>query len=199
VQAIAAEVDFDRLAPRLLQIALENAGAEHGGLDHRDRARSLAWTAGVGAAGRARARPASPSSASTDLPLSLRPLRAAHARKRRPRRAPRSPIRHGDDPYVARRRRARSPPAVQRSGRLVGVLVLDNSQVAGAFSAPRIAILRILASQAAIAIENARLVAGCATRSTSAGARRTDWHRPWPRSSGCAPKSRPRTRTCAAT
>jgi predicted ATPase/signal transduction histidine kinase len=159
VQAIAAEVEFERLVPRLMQIALESAGAEHGGLVIETEHGPLSWTAGIGAsdapreAGIALER-------STDLPLSL----VHYVRRTRE-----SVVlggaeiddRHGDDPYVARRRpRSLAALPVQRSGRLVGVLALANSQVAGAFSEARIAILRILASQAAIANENARLVAG---------------------------------------
>ena len=155
VQTIAAEVDFDRLVPQLMQIALENAGAEHGGLVIESERGPLAWTAGHEA----------PTAGSAlegceDLPVSL----VNYVRRTRE-----SVVlggvaiddEHGDDPYVARRRpRSLACLPVQRSGRLVGVLVLDNAQVAGAFSERRVAVLRILASQAAIAIENARLVAG---------------------------------------
>jgi PAS domain S-box-containing protein len=44
-----------------------------------------------------------------------------------------------------------------RQGRLAGVLYLENSQAAYAFTAKRLAVLEVLAAQAAIALENARL------------------------------------------
>ena len=44
-----------------------------------------------------------------------------------------------------------------RQGRLAGVLYLENSQAAYAFTAQRMAVLEVLAAQAAIALENARL------------------------------------------
>ncbi|MEO6743729.1 MAG: AAA family ATPase [Caldimonas sp.] len=159
VQAIAAEVDFDRLVPQLMQIALENAGAERGGLVIETEHGPLAWTASIEAGDESRDA-GSALEDCTDLPVSLvNYVRRTHE----------SVVlggaaiddRHGDDPYIARRRpRSLACLPVQRSGRLIGVLALDNSKVAGAFSEPRVAILRILASQAAIAIENARLVAG---------------------------------------
>ncbi len=44
-----------------------------------------------------------------------------------------------------------------RQGRLIGVLYLENSQAAGAFTPERVAVLNVLAAQAAISLENARL------------------------------------------
>ncbi len=44
-----------------------------------------------------------------------------------------------------------------RQNRLIGVLYLENRQVAGAFTPERIAVLEVLAVQAAISLENARL------------------------------------------
>lgn len=44
-----------------------------------------------------------------------------------------------------------------RQGRLTGVMYLENRQVAGAFTPERIAVLDVLAVQAAISLENARL------------------------------------------
>jgi signal transduction histidine kinase len=49
---------------------------------------------------------------------------------------------------------------LQQQGRTTGVLFLDNTRVAGAFTGERVEVLRILAAQAAIALENARLVTG---------------------------------------
>jgi PAS domain S-box-containing protein len=51
-----------------------------------------------------------------------------------------------------------------RQGRLGGVLYLENSQAAHAFTAKRVAVLEVVAAQAAIALENARLYADLAER-----------------------------------
>jgi PAS domain S-box-containing protein len=62
------------------------------------------------------------------------------------------------DPYIARRR-ARSIvclPLVNQ-GRLNGVIYLDNNLTAHVFTSDRITLLKVLASQAAISLENTRL------------------------------------------
>ena len=62
------------------------------------------------------------------------------------------------DPYV-RRHQPRSVLVVPllRQGELSGVLYLENNQSAAAFTPDRVEILRLLSSQAAISLENARL------------------------------------------
>ncbi|HEX3996678.1 MAG TPA: ATP-binding protein, partial [Acetobacteraceae bacterium] len=62
------------------------------------------------------------------------------------------------DPYI-RQRQARSLlclPLINQA-RLIGVLYLENNLTAGAFAPARIAVLKLLASQAAVALENTRL------------------------------------------
>jgi signal transduction histidine kinase len=64
------------------------------------------------------------------------------------------------DPYVAARRprSVLSAPLVHR-GRLTAVVYMENNLVAGAFAAERLTLLRLLSSQAALSIHNARLYA----------------------------------------
>ncbi len=62
------------------------------------------------------------------------------------------------DPYI-RQRQARSIlclPLINQA-KLIGVLYLENNLAPGAFAPARIAVLKLLASQAAITLENARL------------------------------------------
>ncbi len=62
------------------------------------------------------------------------------------------------DPYI-RQRQARSIlclPLINQA-KLIGVLYLENNLTARAFAPARIAVLRLLASQAAVALENSRL------------------------------------------
>lgn len=64
----------------------------------------------------------------------------------------------GADLYI-RQRQARSIvclPLINQA-RLIGVLYLENNLTAGAFAPARIAVLKLLASQAAVALENTRL------------------------------------------
>jgi PAS domain S-box-containing protein len=63
-----------------------------------------------------------------------------------------------DDDY-ARRTRARSVLCMPllKQARLVGVIYLENNLTAGAFTSDRMALLQLLASEAAVSLENARL------------------------------------------
>ena len=70
-----------------------------------------------------------------------------------------------DDPYI-RHHQARSIlclPLITQT-KLIGVLYLENNLTTRVFAAARIAILKLLASQAAIALENARLYRDLAER-----------------------------------
>jgi PAS domain S-box-containing protein len=77
------------------------------------------------------------------------------------------------DPYIARAGARASVPASVRSiacmplvnqGKLVAVLYLENNLAPHVFTASRIAVLKLLASQAAISLENARLYRELAER-----------------------------------
>ena len=62
------------------------------------------------------------------------------------------------DPYiVARRPKSVLGMPFLNQGRLVGILYLENNLTSGAFTPERLTILNLLSSQAAISIENARL------------------------------------------
>jgi predicted ATPase len=66
--------------------------------------------------------------------------------------------RFGADPYLlARHPRSLLCVPVNRQGRLGGVLYLENDLAAGVFTPERIEMMRIVAAQAAISLENARL------------------------------------------
>jgi len=67
--------------------------------------------------------------------------------------------RFGTDPYlVAQRPKSVLSVALAAQRRLVGVLYLENAATANAFFPARLELTALLASQAAIAIDNARLV-----------------------------------------
>nr|MCU0568292.1 AAA family ATPase [Oculatellaceae cyanobacterium Prado106] len=62
------------------------------------------------------------------------------------------------DPYVVNHRpKSVLCTPVSQQGKLIGILYLENSVAIGAFTKDRIEILQLLASQAAISLENARL------------------------------------------
>ena len=157
-QAIAAEVELDGLVERLMRIAIENAGAERGALVLEGDAGPM-----VHAVASLDATPAAapvPLEQSDCVPVGIVNL---------VRRTAASVVlaqacadeRHASDPYVVRcQPRSLACIAVQKQGRLIGVLYLENRRVDGAFNAQRAHVLQILSAQAAISLENARLFAG---------------------------------------
>ncbi|HET9929203.1 MAG TPA: sigma 54-interacting transcriptional regulator [Polyangiaceae bacterium] len=155
-QAIAAEIERNRLLPRLLRILIENAGAERGVL-LEPSAEGLVIVAEqrVG-------EPHSDSSveriaSSEEVPLELLEGVARTAEPLLARNASEDPALR-DDPYV-RRRASRSLlclPLVSQ-GSVRALAFLENSLASEVFSDERLSAARVLAGQAAISLENARL------------------------------------------
>jgi predicted ATPase len=155
-QALAGEIDLERLLGRLMRLAIEHAGAERGTFlleqDGSPRVRVTGTPATVTIE-----RDGIPLAEAADLP------RAVVNLVRRT-----GEILVHDDPAVAglfaedgyiQRVRPRSVLAapVLNQGRLVGTLYLENNLASGVFTAERAQVLQIIAAQAAVALENARL------------------------------------------
>jgi predicted ATPase/transcriptional regulator with GAF, ATPase, and Fis domain len=155
-QAIAGEIELDGLLRRLMQLALENAGAERG-VFVRARRGQLVIEA-----------EATPDREDVRLPQPVacdeRQLAASVVRYVH--RTGRAVVtgnasadeRFSADPYVG------AMPAVSilcvpigRHGATGGVLYLENTLAADAFTADRVALMGVLAAQAAISLENAEL------------------------------------------
>ncbi|AGP33693.1 AAA family ATPase [Sorangium cellulosum] len=158
VQMIASEVVLSRVVSRLMQIVLENSGAERGILllSRDDRLFVEA------------AFQASPESIEVGLrrPLEDEPELAQQAvlyawRTREALVLDDAPgdARFASDPYLAKRgTRSILCMPVSSQGRTAGMLYLENSATAGVFNAVRVELLGLLSSQASITIENALLL-----------------------------------------
>ena len=156
-QAVSSEIVLPGLIEKLMRIALEHAGAERGLLIllRGDKPQIEAeGTTGHGVSQvTMRQTPVTPS----DLPQS-----ALHYVIRTRERVVLDDASAGDlyseDEYV-RQRRPRSVlclPIVNQT-KLVGAFYLENNLTPGAFTSQRVAVLELLASQAAISLENASL------------------------------------------
>ena len=163
-QAVSGEMILDRLLDRLMRAAIEHAGAEHGLLIAR-RGDALQIQAQATASG-------------ADVTVHLRDCDHAEAT------LPQSLVRHvmrtqetviledaasqnpfSADPYLVQRR-ARSVlclPLINQ-GHLIGVLYLENNLAPRVFGPGRVAVLKVLASQAAMSLENTRLYHDLAQR-----------------------------------
>ena len=156
-QALSSEILLPRLIERLMRIVVEHAGAERGLLillrEDEPRIEAEATTGQGGVAVHVRQKGVTPS----DLPQS-----ALHYVIRTRERVLLDDASAGslysEDEYV-RQRRPRSVlclPIVKQT-KLVGAFYLENNLTPGAFTSDRIAVLELLASQAAISLENASL------------------------------------------
>jgi PAS domain S-box-containing protein len=163
-EAVAGEIVLERLIETLMTIAVEHAGADrgllilpHGGQYH------IEAEAGSGRDG-VRVRLLGTPVTSSEVPelvleqvirtesqVILDDARGENA--------------FAEDEYIGRKQ-ARSLLCLPllKQGELIGVLYLENSLASHVFTPARIAVLKLLASQAAIALENARLYSDVAER-----------------------------------
>ncbi|HTB87488.1 MAG TPA: AAA family ATPase [Steroidobacteraceae bacterium] len=156
-QALSGEMVFPRLTERLLRITVEHAGAERGLLilirdgAHRIEAEATTGTGRIDVA--VRERQAMPS----DLPQSALHY-VIRTRQSLLLDDASSDNVYSKDEYV-RQNHSRSVLClpIVRQGKLVGVLYLENNLAPLVFTSSRVAVLQLLASQAAISLENASL------------------------------------------
>ena len=156
-QTLAGELDPERVVGRLMELLLENAGAQRGALflQSGDALSVVARLSASGArieTGLAEPLLQSREVATTVIQYVARTGEAVVVADTK------AEARFGDDPYLAAQavRSLLGLPLTHR-GRLLGVLYLEHRDVPSAFPPARIALLSVLASQAAIAVENALL------------------------------------------
>jgi len=163
-EALSGEIVLDKLIDTLMHTAIEHAGAERGVLilARGDAYRIEAEATTGGDEVDVRLRQASVTGA--DLPVSV--FRYVLRTKE-------SVLLHdasGENPFSAddyiRKHHARSVLClpILKQARLLGVLYLENKLTPHAFTPARMAILKLLASEAAISMENARLYRDLAER-----------------------------------
>ncbi len=158
-QAISSQLVLDALLAELMKIIVENAGAQRGYLLLVREDRLVIEAEGDADSQTYRALP----SLDLDQHASELALSAVSyvARTRKGlvlRDAPeQEPF--AQDPYVrARRPRSLLCAPIARHGDLVGIVYLENNLAADAFTPSRVEFVQMLASQAAISIDNARLL-----------------------------------------
>lgn len=155
-QTIAGEVVLADLLRRLMQIAMENAGAQRGALLLEQK--GTLWIEAEGEVGKDEVavlgkKPLE----SGDVPAAI--LRyAARTREEVVLDDAQEDARFASDPYVVQRRpRSVLCQPIVNQGNLIGVLYLENSAATAAFTPARVELLRLLSGQIAVSIDNARL------------------------------------------
>ncbi|MFL6826688.1 MAG: AAA family ATPase, partial [Bradyrhizobium sp.] len=155
-QAVSGEIVLENLIDALLRTALEHTGAERGVLSlRRDGDFQMAAEADT-RAGAVTVR-LHESAAATCLPEAVVQY-AARTQELVILDDASAPGPFSGDEYI-RRQRARSILCLPliKQGRLVALLYLENNLAAGVFTPARISVLNVLASQAAMSLENSRL------------------------------------------
>ena len=156
-QAVHGETNLEKLIATIMQLGVEHAGAERGllvlpeGDAYRIAAEARSSNERVTVDLR------QTSLATGDLPHSILQY-VLRTRERVLLPDAMAASEFADDEYL-RRRHARSVlciPLVKQT-RLAGILYLENNLTSGAFTPDRMALLEVLASDAAISVENARL------------------------------------------
>ncbi|QLE50356.1 GAF domain-containing protein [Nostoc sp. C057] len=155
-QTLSSEIELDKLLTKLLQVVIENAGADKCALLLLKEGRLLVEaTTEVGQQSRLLQSIFVEDSA--DIPHSL-----IYAVKRSLQPtvildATVHPVLMAD-PYIMRQQpKSLLCTPIIYQGKLLGILYLENNLVAGAFSSDRVEILNLLCTQAAISLENAQL------------------------------------------
>jgi signal transduction histidine kinase len=158
-QALSSEMVLPILIEKLVRIAVENAGAERGLLVmERDGEPRIEAEATTGS-GRIEVAVRQAVVTSSDLPQA-----ALHYVIRTQKRVPLDDASadklFSKDEYVRRKRcwSVLCQPIVKQA-KLIGALYLENNLTPGAFTPDRVTVLQLLASQAAISLENAYLYA----------------------------------------
>ncbi|AUX42830.1 protein kinase [Sorangium cellulosum] len=156
-QAISGEIMLPRLLEKLLRIILENAGATRGALILKEESRLVVEAERDVRTERAIVLRSIPIEARDDLPASVIQYAARTGES----------VLAGDtaederfagDPYLATRApRSILAAPILHYGRVAGVIYLENSLAASAFTPQRVEVIGLLSSQAAISIENAFL------------------------------------------
>ncbi|HVK79411.1 MAG TPA: diguanylate cyclase, partial [Verrucomicrobiae bacterium] len=163
-QAISGSLLLEELVEALLRLTLENGGAQSGALLlARNDALTLFADASVEQQ-TVRVRRFEPASSDACLPTSiLNYVRRTREQVLLADVAQANPF--STDDYFARRRpKSILCLPILRQDALLGVLYLENSLVAHAFTPARLTVLELLAAQAAISLENAQLYADLGER-----------------------------------
>src|SRR5262245_29353217 len=163
-QAVSGEMALEKLLDTLMRTAVEHAGAERALL-------MLAREAGPRIAAEATASNDRVVVRLCDEPVTGSLLaetilrHVVHTRDNVILDDASAPNPFSTDPYIARRQpRSVFCLPLMNQAKLIGVLYLENHLAPGVFAAARTAVLKLLASQAAISIENSRLYRNLAER-----------------------------------
>ncbi|MBD2437089.1 hybrid sensor histidine kinase/response regulator [Nostoc sp. FACHB-110] len=156
-QALSEEIVFDKLLAKLMQIVLENAGAETGYLILERGGNLFIEASGSFGKSEINLQQSTPGELSQQLSVYIINYVYRTRESIVLNDASREGIFTTDSYIVQHQPKSILCSPIIHQGKLIGILYLENKLIAGAFTPQRIEILQLLSSQAAISLENARL------------------------------------------
>jgi class 3 adenylate cyclase len=168
-QAISGEIMLDKLLAAMMNIIIENAGAQSGYLLLERRGQWRIEAEGAIDQNRATVMQSGPIERNVPAPLPATIINfVVHTRESVVLNDATHDGPFAQDPYIV----AHQPKSVLcapllNQGRLAGILYLENNLTRGAFTEERLEVLRLLSAQAAISLNNARLYADLAELNTA--------------------------------
>jgi predicted ATPase/signal transduction histidine kinase/CheY-like chemotaxis protein/tRNA A-37 threonylcarbamoyl transferase component Bud32 len=156
-QALSGEIVLERLLTKLMQIVLENAGAETGFLLLEKAGNLYLEASGSYSQDEIIIEQQPLRQLSQNLPISLINYVCRTQENVVINDATHEGAFTNDNYIIKHRPKSILCTPIVNQGKLVGVLYLENNLTKGAFTTERVEVLQLLSSQAAISIENARL------------------------------------------
>lgn len=155
-QSLSGEMQFKGLLEKLMEVLIENAGAQRGVLAENDSG-TLLIQADTESGKRVTVLQSIPVENSMLVPVSVVNY-VARSRKHLVFKDISADHQYSEDPYV----KIKHPKSVVcfpiiSKGRLIGIIYLENNLMVGAFTSDRMEVLNLLSSQIAISYENASL------------------------------------------
>ncbi|AFZ18887.1 trifunctional serine/threonine-protein kinase/ATP-binding protein/sensor histidine kinase [Allocoleopsis franciscana] len=156
-QAISGEIVLDQLLSTLMQVIIENAGAQKGVFILQKQDHLVIEVVAQSSPTKVSVLPSVPVESSTDIPLRAINY-VQHTRETLVLDNATSQAYLAAEPYIIQHQtKSLLCTPIIHQNKLIGILYLENNLMIGAFTRNRIEILGLLCSQAAISLENAGL------------------------------------------
>lgn len=155
--ALSGEIVLDKLLAKLMQIVIENAGAETGFLILEKAGQLLIEASGSVGQDEITVQPSIPVESSQQLPISIINYVRSTQENIVVNDASREGVFTTDSYIISKKPKSILCTPIVNQGKLIGILYLENNLTTRVFTQERLEVLQLLSSQAAISIENARL------------------------------------------
>ncbi|MEG4529457.1 AAA family ATPase [Microcoleus sp. D2_18a_D3] len=156
-QSLSGEINLDKLLSTLMQVMIENAGAEKGAMILREK--DSFFVAAQCASGKLCNLRSTPVVDSNEIPIAIINYVSRTQETLVINDATTEATFAADSYIIQHQPKSVLCLPIQHQGKAIGIFYVENNLTTGAFTPDRLAVLKLLSSQAAISIENAQLYA----------------------------------------